>query len=71
MEANVKEKFDPLKFEGVTGWDVIGIDLAIEDGVDCIVIIRYSGTDGELWREDMGVYYGKVRRKERTNEWIV
>lgn len=58
MEANAKEKFDSRRFEAVTGWDVIGVELAIEDGADCIVV------NGELWREDMGVYYGKVIRKE-------
>lgn len=56
MVVGEKEKFDPLKFEGVTGWDALGVKLAVEEGANCIVV------NGELWREDMGVYYGKVKR---------
>ena len=39
MIESVKEKFDSLKFEGVTGWDVMGVERAIEEGADCIVVI--------------------------------
>lgn len=58
MVESQKEKFDPIKFEGVTGWEALGVKPKTDD------VSEFYEIYNEVWRDDKCVYFGKAKRKE-------